>query len=143
MSESAIRSVFYSDNATTNSAELGAAVRAIKSRTLTPALYVNVRRAARSSNTDHQIRNGFYGALVICLYFRENGSAWFPVLDHWAIDELGHIRCPGLIYLAPNVSAATQSMLASKASGTCRIRRLSASDDLQLVLAADLIAAGL
>jgi hypothetical protein len=137
------RAVFYSDNARVRSQELAAAIRAITSRHLTPEWHVNVRRAARSSNVDRQIRNSFFQAAAICLFFRPTGIDWFNITDHWVIAELVHVQVPCFIYLAPTVAPATERMLAGRASATCNIRRMSASDDIEVLIIGDLASVGL
>lgn len=147
MSEADPRTVFYSTNWSSDLSEgfarlSGAVAQAIASRGVKPVSYAGITRAARSSNLDREIRDDFFSAEAVVLVFSEATAGCFPVADHWAIDELRHLRSPCFVYFVGEVSQATKAMLLDDAP-TLTLRRLGASDDLAGVVTNDLGRVGL
>ena len=81
--------VFFADNSKGYLERCKAFTSAVRDAGLVPLSYGGAGTAVRQSTLDREIRDDFYGAQAIVLYFGtpENNSNYE---DHWALSELKH-----------------------------------------------------
>jgi hypothetical protein len=70
---------------------------------LVPFWYGGVGRTVRDSNVDREIRDDFYGAQAIVLYFGDPKDEGSNYEDHWALPEIEYALNSGvscLVYVS-------------------------------------------
>jgi hypothetical protein len=94
--------VFYADNSKDYLTRCDVFQRTVHGRGLVPVFYGGVGKIVRESNVDQRMRDDFYTAQAIVLYFGspKEGS---NDDDHWALHEIGHATASGascLVYIS-------------------------------------------
>jgi hypothetical protein len=91
--------VFFTDNSKGDQARCIIFQRAVRDLGLEPVFYAGASRAVRESNVDREIREDFYTARALVLYFGspKEGS---DHEDHWVLPEIRHAARSGVPCLA-------------------------------------------
>jgi hypothetical protein len=130
---------FYADNSRTTSDFARIAVEVIKSINMEPVVHVNCTQDVASSSLGVELRNDFYGASIVIMYFHPAVDGWFPPEHHWCYLELKHLMHPGLIYLSPRMSESDERTLGLIVDNPgISITRIHASGDFHAAIERDL-----
>jgi hypothetical protein len=94
--------VFYADNSKDYLIRCGVFGQVVRDMGLEPVLYGGVGNMVRQSSVDSEIRNDFYTARAIVLYFGspKQGS---DHEDNWVLEEIRHVAesvVPCLLYVS-------------------------------------------
>ena len=128
--------VFFTDNSKGYLERRDVFEVAVRNGGLTPIFYGGAGAAVRRSNQDSEMRDDFYGADAVVLYFgapEENSNHE----DHWVLPEIIHLMAAGvdcLVYVSDDFPL---SVLA-KYGYAGQPRALSVGDDFGAALQDDL-----
>ncbi len=94
--------VFFADNSKDDQARCAVFARTTRDLGLVPVSYSGAGTAVRHSSLDREIRNDFYAARAVVLYFGtpKEGSSHG---DHWVLREIRHVASAGvpcLVYVS-------------------------------------------
>jgi hypothetical protein len=94
--------VFFADNSKDCQARCAVFQRTVQGMGLEPVFYAGAGEAFRQSNLDREMRDDFYAARAIVLYFGspKEGS---DHEDHWVLQEIRHVAessVPCLVYVS-------------------------------------------
>jgi hypothetical protein len=86
--------VFFVDNSKDNQAHCDVFQRTVQGLGLKPVFYAGPGKHVRHSNVDREMRDDFYAARAIVLYFGSpNGSDYE---DHWVLQEMRYVAASGV-----------------------------------------------
>jgi hypothetical protein len=127
---------FFADNSKDYLERCDAFARTVRDLGLVPVFHGGAGAAVRQSNQDGEMRDDFYGARAIVLYFGspKEGSHYE---DHWALSEIKHAVASGvdcLVYVSQDFPKA----VLAKHGYSREPKVLSAEDDLGAALRSDL-----